>query len=201
VVPRGHLAPPGTSHWAGRLRPCATQARPSTVAVVGHQPLPGGAPRPQGRSRDLTSHRSINRRYATLARELGLDVAHQQPIGWSATSVPEPTATRYAEVLAELGAALVLWRRVEQAAPTGPGRSRNALACSCACGRRIRVARSVLELAPDPPRRLHPTLRARGRRGRLTRTSLRLLCPVKPPEGFRRQVGRSVRAVGTAGER
>jgi hypothetical protein len=29
-----------------------------------------------------------------------------------------------------------------------PGRSRNALACTCGCGRRIRVARSVLELAP-----------------------------------------------------
>ena len=35
-----------------------------------------------------------NRRYATLARELGLEVAHLEPIGWSATSVPEPTATR-----------------------------------------------------------------------------------------------------------
>jgi hypothetical protein len=89
-----------------------------------------------------------NRRYATLARELGLEVAHVQPIGWSATSVPEPTAGRYAEVLAELAAALVLWRRAEQASPGGPGRSRNALACTCACGRRIRVARSVLELAP-----------------------------------------------------
>jgi hypothetical protein len=42
----------------------------------------------------------------------------------------------------------VLWRRAEQANPAGPGRSRNALACTCACGRRIRVARSVLELAP-----------------------------------------------------
>jgi hypothetical protein len=89
-----------------------------------------------------------NRRYATLARELGLDVAHLDPIGWSATSVRESTAARYAAVLAELGAALVLWRRVEQASPAGPGRSRNALACICACGRRIRVARSVLELAP-----------------------------------------------------
>jgi hypothetical protein len=96
----------------------------------------------------LTSHRSINRRYAALARELGLDVVHQQPIGWSATSVPEPTAARYVEVLAELAAALVLWRRAEQTSPAGPGRSRNALACTCACGRRIRVARSVLELAP-----------------------------------------------------
>jgi hypothetical protein len=51
-------------------------------------------------------------------------------------------------VAAELAAALVLWRRAEQADPTGPGRSRNALGCTCACGRRIRVARSVLELAP-----------------------------------------------------
>jgi hypothetical protein len=89
-----------------------------------------------------------NRHYATLAAELDLDVAHLQPIGWSATSVPKPTAARYVEVLVELAAALVLWRRAEQAAPAGPGRSRNALACSCACGRRIRVARSVLELAP-----------------------------------------------------
>jgi hypothetical protein len=89
-----------------------------------------------------------NRRYATLAGELGLEVAYLDPIGWSATSVPEPTAARYVEVLAELGAALVLWRRAERTSPAGPGRSRNALACSCACGRRIRVARSVLELAP-----------------------------------------------------
>jgi len=75
-------------------------------------------------------------------------VAHLQPIGWSATSVAEPTADRYTEVLAELAAALVLWRRAEQPSPTGSGRSRNALACTCACGRRIRVARSVLEQAP-----------------------------------------------------
>jgi hypothetical protein len=45
-----------------------------------------------------------NSRYADLAGELGLDVAHLQPIGWSATSVPEPTAARYVEVLAGAGA-------------------------------------------------------------------------------------------------
>jgi hypothetical protein len=89
-----------------------------------------------------------NRRYATLAGELGLAVAHVQPIGWSATSVPDHIAARYAKTLTELTEALVLWRRAEQTSPAGPGRSRNALACTCACGRRIRVARSVLELAP-----------------------------------------------------
>jgi hypothetical protein len=62
-----------------------------------------------------------NRRYATLAGELGLQVAHLQPIGWSATSVPEPTAAHYAGVLAELAAALVLWRRVEQVNPRRSG--------------------------------------------------------------------------------
>jgi hypothetical protein len=94
---------------------------------------------------ELDLHRSI---YATLADELGLDVARLEPIGWSATSVPAPTAARYGEVLAELAAALVLWRRAEGASPAGSGRARNAVACACACGRRIRVARSVLELAP-----------------------------------------------------
>ena len=75
-------------------------------------------------------------------------MAHLNPIGWSTTSVPDSTTTRYTQALAELGMALVLWRRAEQASTAGPGRSRNALACSCGCGRRIRVARSVLELAP-----------------------------------------------------
>jgi len=89
-----------------------------------------------------------NRRYAILAGELGLDVAHLQLIGWSATSVPEPTAACYVEVLAELAEALVPWRRPERASPAATIRSRNALACSCSCGRRIRVARSVLEQAP-----------------------------------------------------
>jgi hypothetical protein len=37
-----------------------------------------------------------NRRYATLARELGLEVATVKPIGWSATIVPDHTATAYA---------------------------------------------------------------------------------------------------------
>jgi hypothetical protein len=61
-----------------------------------------------------------NRRYATLAGELGLDVAHRDPIGWSVTSVPESTTASYVEVLAELAEALVLWRRAEQPSPAGP---------------------------------------------------------------------------------
>ena len=103
----------------------------------------------QARSIQDTSRqgRYHNRRYATLARELGLEVASVKPIGWSHTSVPEPTADRYGAQLEELAAALVLWRRLERRAGAG-GKSRNLLACACACRRRIRVARATLAEAP-----------------------------------------------------
>src|SRR5215218_2839828 len=88
-----------------------------------------------------------NRRYATLAHELGLNVTIQPPIGWSATTVPEPTASAYAGQLEELQTALVLWRRLES--PTTAGtRSRNLLACRCPCGRKLRAARTTLAEAP-----------------------------------------------------
>jgi hypothetical protein len=88
-----------------------------------------------------------NRRYATLARELGLEVTSIKPIGWSATTVPEPTTAAYAGQLEDLAAALVLWRRHEHRIGAGP-RSRNLLAATCGCGRRIRVAKTTLAEAP-----------------------------------------------------
>jgi hypothetical protein len=88
-----------------------------------------------------------NRRYATLAGELGLAVASVQPIGWSATTVPDTTAVAYAGPLEDLAAALVLWRRQEHRIGAGP-RSRNLLAATCGCGRRIRVAKTTLAAAP-----------------------------------------------------
>jgi hypothetical protein len=88
-----------------------------------------------------------NRRYATLAQELGLEVTSIQPIGWSATTVPEPTAAAYAGQLEDLAAALVLWRRQEHRIGPGP-RSRNLLAATCDCGRRIRAAKATLAEAP-----------------------------------------------------
>ncbi len=103
----------------------------------------------QARSVQDTSRggRYHNRRYATLAGELGLDVANVKPIGWSATSVPAPTAAGYAGQLEELAAALVLWRRQEHRSGTGT-RSRNLLAAACPCGRRLRVAKATLAEAP-----------------------------------------------------
>jgi hypothetical protein len=88
-----------------------------------------------------------NRRYAHLARELGLEVTTVKPIGWSATTVPQPTASAYAGQLEELQAALVLWRRHEHRLGSGT-RSRNLLPATCACRRRIRAAKATLAEAP-----------------------------------------------------
>jgi hypothetical protein len=98
----------------------------------------------QDTSRDGRYH---NRRYATLACELGLEVAQVRPIGWSATTVPNHTAAAYAAQLEELAAALVLWRRLEHRSGAGT-RARNLLVASCGCGRRIRVAKTTLAEAP-----------------------------------------------------
>jgi hypothetical protein len=88
-----------------------------------------------------------NRRYARLAGEVGLEVACDQQTGWSQTRVPDALAEAYADVLADLAAALVLWRYAEQQAPTSTG-SRNLLACQCPCGRKLRVAKQTLAQAP-----------------------------------------------------
>jgi hypothetical protein len=103
----------------------------------------------QARSIQDTSRqgRYHNRRYASLAAELGLEVTTLKPIGWSATMVPEPTASAYAGQLEDLAAALVLWRRQEHRIGSG-SRSRNLLAAACGCGRRIRAAKTTLAEAP-----------------------------------------------------
>jgi hypothetical protein len=93
-----------------------------------------------------------NRRYATLARELGLEVASVPPIGWSATTVPTQTAAAYASPLQDLAAALILWRRHDHRLGTG-SRSRTcsppAAAAAAASGLpRPRLSRRRFSAAP-----------------------------------------------------
>jgi hypothetical protein len=116
------------------------------LATLLHEAAHGLA---QARTIQETSRqgRYHNRRYATLARELGLDVASVKPVGWSATTVPQHTATAYAAQLEELQTALVLWRRQEHRIGTG-SRSRNLLACTCPCGRKVRASHTTLDEAP-----------------------------------------------------
>ena len=102
-------------------------------------------------------HRYHNRQFKILAEELGLAVDHDQRIGWSLTSVPDPTAGIYAGWLVKLHAALILWRHAEYEATAGAGsgngngngtRTSSLIAAACPCGRSIRIAATTLAAAP-----------------------------------------------------
>jgi hypothetical protein len=100
-------------------------------------------------------HRYHNRQFKILAEELGLAVDHDERIGWSLTSVSDPTAKIYAGGLVTLRAALILWRHAEYKAITGQGtgigtstRTSSLIAAACPCGRSIRIAITTLAAAP-----------------------------------------------------
>jgi hypothetical protein len=145
-------------HFAERRWRVATAERPELF--VGGEGLAAGAVEVLGTllheaAHGLAASRGVqdtsrqgryhNRRYATLAGELGLTVGTAGSRGWTTTAVPAETTTAYAAVVDDLGRALVLWRRAEH-----PGRgkpTRNLLAAVCPRGRRIRAARSTLAQA------------------------------------------------------
>ena len=89
-----------------------------------------------------------NKKYAALAAELGLDVAETPGFGWTITTVPDATASRYATQLSVLKDAMTLWRNTEHIPAAAKGRSTNLIAAQCSCGRKIRVAASTLDEAP-----------------------------------------------------
>lgn len=87
-----------------------------------------------------------NARFKALAEELGIEVSKDDRLGWSPTAIPTTTRETYAEVIAELGRVLRLFRSVEI---TGGGKtSKPTPPVSCRCGRTIRVSRKVLAEAP-----------------------------------------------------
>jgi hypothetical protein len=146
-------------HFADRRWTVATAERPELF--VGGEGLAAGAAEVLGTllheaAHGLAATRGIqdtsrqgryhNRRYATLARELGLTVQRAGSRGWTTTAVPAQTETAYAAVVDDLARALVLWRRAEHLGRGKP--TRNLLAAVCGCGRRIRAARSTLAQAP-----------------------------------------------------
>jgi len=88
-----------------------------------------------------------NARFKTLAEELGLTVTKDPRLGWSPTTLPQVTRDDYTATLAQLGQALRMHRTAE-AVRGGRTSSNNPKPCVCDCGRRIRVAASVLAGGP-----------------------------------------------------
>jgi curved DNA-binding protein CbpA len=89
-----------------------------------------------------------NRKYQAFAAELGITTSHDPQLGWSITSVPDQTASKYQTQLADLRAAMTLWRNDELTGPGAPRGNTNLIAAICPCGRSIRIAASVLAEAP-----------------------------------------------------
>jgi hypothetical protein len=88
-----------------------------------------------------------NQRFKTLGEELGLTVARAGSNGWAGTTLAPGTALRYSAELDQLTAAITAYRRAEVAdARGGRGGGGNLLVTVCDCPRKIRVARSTLEL-------------------------------------------------------
>lgn len=83
-----------------------------------------------------------NCHFKALGEELGLQIDQAPGIGWSATTLPQSTATRYADTIAALAQAITVIRRHE--GRPEPRAQASPPACVCACPRRIRVAPGVL---------------------------------------------------------
>ncbi|MBY8859284.1 hypothetical protein K7711_22630 [Nocardia sp. CA2R105] len=87
-----------------------------------------------------------NERYRELGEELGLTLTQHPKIGWSLTTMPEGTRTRYRDQLEELTDALVAYRRREPDHRSGRKSNNNGLAAECDCGRKIRVSRTAYDV-------------------------------------------------------
>lgn len=90
-----------------------------------------------------------NKRFKEIAEELGLHVSYNNRSGWADTSLPELTAARYRKEMEALDAAIVATRTREGGPAAEDDKpTRTVPPAECSCGRKIRVAPSVLALAP-----------------------------------------------------
>jgi hypothetical protein len=111
-----------------------------------------------------------NQRFATAAHEVLLDVKAMPPYGLASTSLSTEGQDRYTGTVERLGEAMRIVRQLERSAGVGEGseaeggdgktggeaeagddaggRSRGSVASSCGCGRRMRMAPSVLAAGP-----------------------------------------------------
>jgi len=85
-----------------------------------------------------------NQKFKALAEELGLEATKDPRVGWSPCTLRSPTEDEYRDALDGLAAALSAYRHPEMLMGS-VRKSNNGLALSCACPRRIRVAKAVLE--------------------------------------------------------
>lgn len=108
-----------------------------------------------------------NLRFKATAIEVGLDVEQMDPYGFAKTSVGPKTAAKYAAEIDHLASVMRIARRIPQTAlasgelgpekgngqpgaqgPRGENRRQQIRPAECGCGRRMRMAPSVLARGP-----------------------------------------------------
>jgi len=112
-----------------------------------------GLARARGEKDTSRQGRYHNRTFAKIAREVGIvpceapDTKH----GYSACTLGDEAAQRYAEQIEALRAALTLYRHAEASASAGKEKKdkpEGRVKAECGCGRSFRIVRSILVQAP-----------------------------------------------------
>jgi hypothetical protein len=108
-----------------------------------------------------------NAKFKTTAEEVGLDVRPMRPYGWARTTLSSTANERYAPAINQLGDAMRIARQLDAGLRIGADREEGAeqegtsegdgsgangrarvRAARCGCGRRLRMAPSVLAAGP-----------------------------------------------------
>lgn len=102
-----------------------------------------------------------NDKFRLIGETFGLKLQKSESLGWSASEITEDAAKLYEDVILALDLALTAYRkgpRLVQLPTTGTGTvklpnttsgrtsSNNGVSAHCACGRRIRVSQTVLDM-------------------------------------------------------
>jgi hypothetical protein len=89
-----------------------------------------------------------NTKFRDIAVDLGITIDKDPRIGWSITTVPDLTATDYADQIDELDRALTAYRLTD--VPNGKPKTNNGIVAECGCepARKIRLSRSTYDLGP-----------------------------------------------------
>jgi hypothetical protein len=104
-----------------------------------------------------------NQQFRATAAALGLRVEKMPPHGWAGTTLTMGAADHYAEPIGALAQAMRITRQLDASTAVGTGqeneretpgelsaggKTRNGVGATCGCGRRLRIAPSVLAQGP-----------------------------------------------------
>ncbi|MEE2524529.1 hypothetical protein [Pseudarthrobacter sp. J47] len=106
-----------------------------------------GAAQARGIKDTSRQGRYHNKRFKSIGEEFGLVIEDAGSIGWSATTVPDKTASKYARAIAAIDASLSVYRKSEgRAMDGGRTNNNNGITAVCGCGRKIRLSPSTYEM-------------------------------------------------------